>query len=374
MKIAIMFPNHSEALFDKNSSRTFGGASVQMYLIAKELSEYKRINTYSFIPEYNLIDFDDNEKFDIVNIFKESDPLLVKITKFNSRVHRIKPDVIIQHGLTFFSCLLAVYCKLSKIKFVYMFASDKEVQGKYQNNGKKCILFNLLVKKSSILISQNLFQHDLLLKKYNKRSYLIYNGFNIDKNVVEEKRFILWVGRCDTIKKPELFLELAKKNPNESFLMIAPETLDKEYYSSIKTNAKKIENLRFISFVPFSEIDSFFKHAKVLINSSEYEGFPQTFIQAFKAGTPVISLNVNPDKILSKYNCGICANGDFNKMAKLLENLIIDANLLNLMSQNAYNYAKENHDIKLNVKNLLKLIFPDLNSKYLEDKDKDKIL
>ena len=77
--IAILFPKDSEAIFNKNSKRTFGGATTHLYQFAKELCKYCK--TYTVIPEYERIDFDDSDKFNIIQLYKEQDRFLKKFFK-----------------------------------------------------------------------------------------------------------------------------------------------------------------------------------------------------------------------------------------------------------------------------------------------------
>ena len=67
MNIGIIFPKDSEALFYKNSKRSYGGANIQLFKIAKQLSEFEGINVKCFIPDYNLNELNDGlDKLDIV--------------------------------------------------------------------------------------------------------------------------------------------------------------------------------------------------------------------------------------------------------------------------------------------------------------------
>jgi glycosyltransferase involved in cell wall biosynthesis len=60
-------------------------------------------------------------------------------------------------------------------------------------------------------------------------------------------------------------------------------------------------------------------NAKAVINTSYYEGFPNIYLEAWGAGVPVISLNVNPGGIIDKFNLGIYCGGDINKMKAAIE-------------------------------------------------------
>jgi len=355
MKIAIIFPKDSEAIFNIGSTRTFGGATVQMYLFAKELNNYKNkgINTYSFIIDYKKIYFKDFNSFNFIKTYKEKDLFIVKYFKFLRQLIAVKPDIVIQHGLTIFSCILAVICKFLGIKFVFMFAHDRESAGHYQTSNKKCPLFGFLLANSHFLIVQNDFQLKQIPEKFKIKSKIIKNGFEIGKFNDEIRSHVLWVARYDHFKRPSIFLDIVKMNPDISFIMICPPTKNDLFYDSFKKNANKIQNLKFISFVNFNEIDNYFKKAKIFVNTSESEGFPQTFIQAAMHSVPILSLSVNPTNFLSKYNCGFSFNNDIKKMSDKIFELFKDEKMYGELSENIYTYAVNNHDIEKIVKNLL---------------------
>lgn len=108
----------------------------------------------------------------------------------------------------------------------------------------------------------------------------------------------------------------------------------------------RVPFLEFIEYIPFSEIDQLFNKSKILINTSIFEGFPNTFIQSLKNKTPVISLNVNPDDFLIKNKRGFCCNNNFEKIAFYLRKLLNNKDLYEKYSNNAFIYGRDNHDIK----------------------------
>ena len=115
-------------------------------------------------------------------------------------------------------------------------------------------------------------------------------------------------------------------------------------YADLVAQAAKIPNLRFIRHVPFNQIDACFQRAKIFVNTSDAEGFPNTFIQACKAGTPILSFNVNPDGFLDTYRCGLCCNGD---PARLTYNLkaMLENNKYVEIGASARKYVEQHHDI-----------------------------
>lgn len=358
MKIAILFSRHSEALFNINSKRTFGGDSVQLYNIAKELSNYKDIKTYSLIPSFEEINFPDEDNFNLVKTFDENDFLVIKIFKMHQVFKKVQPEVIVQRGLTPYSCLLAIYSNLKKIKFVFMFAHDLEAEGKYQSSQKNCWLFKILLKNSYKLITQNTYQKRFIATHYQINSVNLRSGFPLPNNKKPNNKYILWVARSDSWKNPYLFIYLAKKISQEKFVMICPysKNISKDQYQDIKNQAKKVKNLQFIEFVKFTDVNEYFKNAKLLINTSDYEGFSQTFIQALINSVPIVSLNSNPNEFLEKYNCGYCSRGDIKVLEERISIFLSNKLLQKSLSDNSYKYAQTNHDIKDSVLKLLDTI------------------
>ena len=59
----------------------------------------------------------------------------------------------------------------------------------------------------------------------------------------------------------------------------------------------------------------------------------------------VVSLNSNPDSILTTYNCGYCAKGSISNLINFIKRIIQDPLLLNEMAINAHEYSMKNHII-----------------------------
>jgi glycosyltransferase involved in cell wall biosynthesis len=352
-KIAVIFPKDSEALFNKDSSRTFGGASAQMYLIAKELANIPSIDCYSIIPHYKKINFKDAPLFTLISAYYEKSNFVLRVLSFVFTLIRVRPAIIIQHGLTPFSGILAFFSKIVKIKFIYMFASDVEVKGLSQEGEQTVKFFKQLIKYTTLLISQNEFQKKYLSMSYGKYSLKLYNGFAIQNGKSEKDGTVLWVGRCVKSKRPELFLKLALRFPKSQFVMICPRSIDTKLFDAIKSQALSLTNVKFLDFVPFAEIQQYYNKSSIFISTSEKEGYPQTFIQSFIAATPVVTMsNIDPDNLITTNDLGSVCNS-YTQLEQEVEILLNNIPMLQRKSTNAYSFAKKNHSIEENVRKLL---------------------
>ena len=134
---------------------------------------------------------------------------------------------------------------------------------------------------------------------------------------------------------------------NEKFVIIINKRNDLDLWNEILNKTNRLKNLILIPKVHFSLIDDYFENAKIFINTSIHEGFPNTFIQALKNRTPIVSLNVNPDNFLNIYKCGFYCEDDFSQLLKNVKELLHNKKLYEDFSKNAYFYAKNNHDLKM---------------------------
>jgi glycosyltransferase involved in cell wall biosynthesis len=168
------------------------------------------------------------------------------------------------------------------------------------------------------------------------------------------RNYVLWVGNSLPKKRQEVFAELAKMLPQYKFVM-AMNVGCQERFNNARDAAKEIDNLEFLGSIKPSETQKWFNGASLYLNTSIREGFPNTYLQACKGKTPIISLNVSPDDIISNYNLGYCIGWDEVKrqdecpirLAKLLspvvEIMLSDNSQRSKIGENCFNYVREHH-------------------------------
>jgi glycosyltransferase involved in cell wall biosynthesis len=362
LRVAIIFPRDSEALFNTDSRRTFGGANVQLYIIARELGRRGGDEIFSLIPEYAKINFPESGLFRLVTTFRESSPGWRKMLSFFGVILRLKPDVIIQRGLTLPSCILALYCRLMGSKFVFMFAHDIEAEGRYQMSGRRCPLFPLLLRCSHRLIVQNEIERDLLAGRVDAgRLAILKKGLVLgegEPSRAKKNYDCIWIARCERWKNPEEYIRLARLNPGRRFLMIcAMEPVEEEYFDSVRKEAEKCRNIEFLEFATNSEVYSYLAMSRVFVITSGSEGdWPMVVLEALSLGVPVVSLHVNYSGLLSGDGAGWFAAGDAVSLNEGIVRIVSDGKLAERMSHRALEYIREHHDIGRNAEKLLDMI------------------
>jgi glycosyltransferase involved in cell wall biosynthesis len=67
---------------------------------------------------------------------------------------------------------------------------------------------------------------------------------------------------------------------------------------------RSLPNIVFRGQVPPEEAERVIADAAALLCTSDQEGFPNTFLQAWSHGTPVVTLRVDPDSIIKRLELG----------------------------------------------------------------------
>jgi len=83
--------------------------------------------------------------------------------------------------------------------------------------------------------------------------------------------------------------------------------------------------IEYLGEIPHAEAVSVMASSKVLLNTSPSEGFSNAFLEAWFLGRPVLSLNSDPDGLLSDSEPrGICARGSMDAMGEGFRRLLAD--------------------------------------------------
>jgi glycosyltransferase involved in cell wall biosynthesis len=332
-------------IFNPDKGDYFGGANVDLYYLSTEMAKDKGFESSFIVADYGQ---PDGEVIESVKLVKALDfnkgPVSGMLRTWNA-LKRADADIYMMKCASAGVALVTMFCKLHRRIFVYRLASLLESNGDYvRQNPIVGRLFNWSLRQAAVVFAQNAIDSENLSKTINISSQVIPNGHRLPSMQTQRRDTILWVGRDVPIKNPERFLDLAKAFPNEHFTIVCQTPNNDRHYANLIAQADKIANLQFIRHVPFNQIDAYFQRAKILVNTSDAEGFPNTFIQACKSSTAILSFNVNPDGFLDTNGCGLCCNGD---AARLTCNLrfMLENNRYVEFGRKARRYAEQHHDI-----------------------------
>lgn len=337
-------------LFNPDVKKVFGGAEVDLYFLSTELAKDKNFEVSFITADYGQEDFETIEDVRIIkSVDFDKNPLTGAIKVWKA-LQAADSQIYFQEAVSWGTFLIALFCSLHKRSFVYRTANQGECDGTFLK-GRRLFnrAFSWSLNKARQVIVQNEIDKENLQDSVGIPSMVIRNGQRLAELGHKKRDTVLWVGRSSHLKRPELFIKLAENFPDEMFTMVCQKATDDENYEALRTKAKEVGNLQFIERVPFSEIDSYFQRTKVFVNTSDSEGFPNTFVQACNCAAPILSLKVNPDDFINKHNCGISCNGDWQRMVDSLKDMLQEERYVK-MGANGKKYVQERHGVTKIVK------------------------
>jgi glycosyltransferase involved in cell wall biosynthesis len=156
---------------------------------------------------------------------------------------------------------------------------------------------------------------------------------------------IVWVSSIKGRKRPELFIELAKRCQDLPAKFVMVGAYQEPHYQSIVENAvQTLRNFEYRGFIPFARVGEQFKQAHLFISTSLSEGFASTFVQSWMYGVPVISLDVDPENILKEKGLGICASS-LDEMEHAIRSLLDDPARRREIGARARAFAQQEFDL-----------------------------
>lgn len=105
---------------------------------------------------------------------------------------------------------------------------------------------------------------------------------------------VVFLGRLDPIKRPWVFVELARRLPEADFLV-----LGQRHVSGWEPNGLPA-NLRLLGHVDGEEKRRLLASAWALVNTSVHEGLPVSFLESLACGTPIVSCH-DPERTVSRF-------------------------------------------------------------------------
>jgi len=347
MKI-LFLSSFAHLVLERSTSRVSGGAELQVALLARELAARG--------VDVVIVGGDTGQQDGVViegvkirsgGQFHSGNPaaMLASVPRVLSVIWEERPDWVFLLGWTAWMAVIVAMRGALGYRAGFICGLDSELTGDFRReNPLRGGLFEWGVAQCDLRYAMTEHQRALFAVRGwtcgMYRNLILPRAF---EHAGEKKVDLLWVSRCQPVKRPHIFLDLVEAMPGSSFEMVCPRE-DVWLWDTVAKRAATLPNLRFIEKVPYHEIQSHYDVARVFVNTSEWEGWPNSFIQAGLGRTALLSLAVNPDGIFERFGLGRYASGDFERLKDDARSMIQDAPALELMQAGCARFVAEMHD------------------------------
>lgn len=282
-------------------------------------------------------------------------------------LRREAPDLIYHRGSTAYSGAVGRYARESGARVIWHVASDADVKPWSPTLSRNVIRkalewrqFRSSLRNTDIIVTQTSDQARLLKRNYGlDHTEVIYNFHPAPAEEIRktDPPLVAWVGNFKPLKQPERFIAAAaalRDKCDARFVMVGVPQGSRKWMGELNRAIAATPNLEYRGGVSQEAVNELLAQASVLVNTSLYEGFSNTFIQAWMRGVPVVSLLVDPDGLLSKGDIGFHSGTQERLEADILR-LVRDRELRERMGRQAREHAARSHSLA-NVDRLVSLM------------------
>jgi glycosyltransferase involved in cell wall biosynthesis len=353
-KLCIVIPSHWDAIM--------GGSQYQAKVLLEYLLPRYAVDVFylttrshpSTRPQgYSIVQFSNREGLRRRGFFLDT-------LRLYRALRRIRPDAIIQFVGCAHTGIAAFYALRHRCKMVWRVSSDRSVEperSRWWALGRRierCFL-EFGIRHAPLIAAQTEYQRQQLAQNFQRRGVVVLRNFHPLPRPVERERashwvesgdlLIVWVANLKPLKNPAAFVRLARAlsdQPRMRFVMLGRAMGDDSWTRALLADIAATANIRYLGERPQHDVNALLAHASLLVNTSDYEGFSNTFIQAWMRGVPVVSLHVDPDALLSQARLGVVTHDEEGLRSAVVELLSSDT-IRHDISRRCRAYATARH-------------------------------
>ena len=293
------------------AAHAVGGESVQQTLLAKALA--RRGHRVSMVTADQ--GQHDGAVYDGVHVYKAyrpaaGVPLLRYIhprwTGLWSALARADAQLYYTSCAGMHLGLAALFCARHARRLVFRCASDTDC-----DPGRLLVryardrwLYRYGLRRADVILVQSAAQAHSLTRHFGRAGELAGMLVEPAPGPVTRDIDVLWVGNIRQVKRPERLLALAAQLPEAAVHMVGgPVAEERALYEQIRRGAARQPKVTFHGHLSYRDASALYGRARLLVNTSEAEGFPNAYLQSWIRGVPVVSFS-DPDGIIRRHGLG----------------------------------------------------------------------
>lgn len=370
-KLCVLVPAHWEAFM--------GGSQYQASLLIDHLLRHYDVDiaylttlaNESFVPTgYRIVPFSDRRGLRRHGAFFDG-PRLYRALK------RERPDAIIQFVGSAHTGFAALYARINGCTMLWRVTNDRTVEPErapwwhlHRHIERACLDFG--VRYSTGVVAQTEYQRKQLAARVARERLRVVANFHPappdpGERPSDAQRRVVWIANLKPLKNPGAFVRLARRfaNSDVRFVMIGATLDDGEWTRAALAAIAATPNIEYLGPRRQDEVNAVLDTADLLVNTSDYEGFSNTFIQAWLRRVPVVSLHVDPDGLLSSGGLGaVAGGGDEEALFRHVDSLLRAPERRAAIGARARAHALDHH-AEANIDRIAQLLGLDARSSYL---------
>lgn len=353
------------ALLDMTSQDAAGGAERQFYLLGRALADagwrVVFVTAYNGVWQKNKdhIKWAEHCAVDFSYLGGKKIFFLKTLIGLWKICSRVRTDYFMIKMPTHLLFFISLFTKMLKKRSIFWGQMDYDACPEKRTHSRTIanIFTDLGIRMANVVIAQNMQQKEGFKEAYGIDTTIINSiaedlsdTANIHIEPFKKDIDVLWVGNASLHKRYELVYSIARQLPEYRFVVIMNNSCN-ERFNKAAREASVHNNIDFEGQKDPYSTEGYYKRAKITLNTSCHEGFPNTFLQTWQNGGAVVSLTVNPSRVLDKGDLGVLVSNSkeihndehIDNAVSVINDLLQNEEKLRAISECAPRYVREHH-------------------------------
>jgi glycosyltransferase involved in cell wall biosynthesis len=245
---------------------------------------------------------------------------------------------------------VALWCRARRRPLAYYVSSTRAVDRSLPNlTGRERVLYRLGLRRAQRVMVQTRLQQAMLREGFGVGAEVVPMPCEPMTPASAPRRApppggarVLWVGRISPEKRLEWLLDVAEALPDLGFDVVGAANEASPYETALLARARSVPNVRLHGRVAErGALAGLYQGAALLCCTSSTEGFPNTFLEAWSHGVPVVT-TFDPDGLTATLGLGAAAH-DTAGVREAIRLLLGSADAYRRASENSWRYFQERH-------------------------------
>jgi glycosyltransferase involved in cell wall biosynthesis len=214
--------------------------------------------------------------------------------------------------------IAALFSKIHHRRFIFSSANDSDFTSPRISSRFSRMLYRLGVRLADVVVVQSQDQVTLAREAFPSLRRVVHvpsfvEAAPLSTRDTPEPTLFLWIGRVVRDKQPMRYVELARELPEIRFVMIPVPEGRADELGDVRAASERIPNLELLDPLPHGEVMALIARAIAVVNTSQFEGMPNVFLEAWARGIPVLTLEFDPDGVIARRELGVAAGGSWDR-------------------------------------------------------------
>jgi glycosyltransferase involved in cell wall biosynthesis len=310
-------------LYDRSHGRA-GGAERQMTLLARALAERGHRVAHVVYPPRDPVSL----PYPLTLVHREPyagdrGPAgsILEARSIWRALRAANADVVVCRTASPLVAAAAAFCKLHRRAFIFSSSNISDFTLEKMSSRRNRLLYRTGIRLADVAVVQSQDQVVLAHDAFPRLRVVRIPSFAEPAPAMTdgspEPDAFLWFGRCVAQKQPMSYVALARALPQARFVMVpVPEAASSRELDELRAAARDVTNLTLLDPRPHAKMMELISSAVAVVNTSVLEGMPNTFLEAWARGTPVLTLEFDPDEVVARNGLGISAAGDWDRFVE----------------------------------------------------------